>query len=50
MTIDLPVLCAAAATLAICFYVLLDGFDLGVGGLLLTVRSEHLRKSDDRDD
>jgi cytochrome d ubiquinol oxidase subunit II len=43
MTIDLPVLCAAAATLAICFYVLLDGFDLGVGGLLLTVRSEHLR-------
>ncbi len=43
MTIDLPVLCAAAATLAICLYVLLDGFDLGVGGLLLTVRSEHLR-------
>jgi cytochrome d ubiquinol oxidase subunit II len=43
MTIDLPVLSAAHATLAICFYVLLDGFDLGVGGLLLTVRSEHLR-------
>ena len=43
MTIDLPVLCAAAATLAACFYVLLDGFDLGVGGLLLTVRSEQLR-------
>lgn len=43
MTIDLPLLCAAVATLGVCFYVLLDGFDLGVGGLLLTVRSEHLR-------
>jgi len=43
MTLDLPVLSAIAATLAISFYVLLDGFDLGVGGLLLTARSEHLR-------
>jgi cytochrome d ubiquinol oxidase subunit II len=42
MTIDLPLLCATVATLAVCFYVLLDGFDLGVGGLLLTV-SEDLR-------
>jgi len=43
MTIDLSLLCAFVATLGICFYVLLDGFDLGVGGLLLTVRGEHLR-------
>ena len=43
MTIDLSLLCAAVVTIAVCFYVVLDGFDLGVGGLLLTVRGEHLR-------
>lgn len=35
MTMDLPVLTASFLTGALCLYVLLDGFDLGVGALLL---------------
>jgi cytochrome bd ubiquinol oxidase subunit II len=32
---DMPLLCAGFAALSVTFYVLLDGFDLGVGALLL---------------
>jgi cytochrome d ubiquinol oxidase subunit II len=39
----LPLLSAAAAALAITFYVVLDGFDLGVGVLLLSTRDERFR-------
>lgn len=40
---DLPLFSAAFAALAITLYVMLDGFDLGVGALLLTERDEALR-------
>ena len=40
---DLPLFSAAFAALAITLYVMLDGFDLGVGALLLTERDETLR-------
>jgi cytochrome d ubiquinol oxidase subunit II len=43
MTHWLPLLSAAAAALALTLYVLLDGFDLGVGVLLLTTRDERVR-------
>ena len=33
---DLPLFSAAFAALAMTLYVMLDGFDLGVGALLLT--------------
>jgi cytochrome d ubiquinol oxidase subunit II len=39
----LPLLSAAFASLAIAIYVMLDGFDLGVGALLLIQADEHLR-------
>ena len=40
---DLPLASAAFATLALTLYVMLDGFDLGVGALLLTQSDERLR-------
>ena len=40
---DLPLFSAAFAALAITLYVMLDGFDLGVGALLLTEPDENLR-------
>ena len=40
---DLPLFSAAFAALAITLYVMLDGFDLGVGALLLTESDENLR-------
>jgi cytochrome d ubiquinol oxidase subunit II len=40
---DLPLLSAAFAAFAITLYVMLDGFDLGVGALLLLQPDEHLR-------
>ena len=40
---NLPLLSAAFAVFAIAFYVMLDGFDLGVGALLLVQSDEHLR-------
>lgn len=40
---NLPLLSAAFAAFAIALYVMLDGFDLGVGALLLTQSDEHLR-------
>lgn len=40
---DLPFLTALFAGLAITFYVLLDGFDLGVGALLLFQKDDDLR-------
>jgi cytochrome d ubiquinol oxidase subunit II len=41
--VDLPLLSAAFAALAIALYVMLDGFDLGVGALLLIEPDENLR-------
>lgn len=40
---DLPLLSAAFAAFAIALYAMLDGFDLGVGALLLVQPDEHLR-------
>lgn len=40
---DLPLFCAAFAAFAVALYVMLDGFDLGVGALLLTEPDENLR-------
>jgi cytochrome d ubiquinol oxidase subunit II len=40
---DLPLLSAAFAAFAMTLYVMLDGFDLGVGALLLIQSDEHLR-------
>src|ERR1700685_4327608 len=40
---DLPLLSAAFAAFALTLYVMLDGFDLGVGALLLLQSDEHLR-------
>jgi len=40
---DLPLFSAAFAALAITLYVMLDGFDLGVGALLLREPDENLR-------
>jgi cytochrome bd ubiquinol oxidase subunit II len=40
---NLPLLCAGFAALSITFYVLLDGFDLGVGALLLLQPHEKSR-------
>src|SRR5580698_11408355 len=40
---DLPLLSAAFAAFALTLYVMLDGFDLGVGALLLIQSDEHLR-------
>src|ERR1700741_3683115 len=42
-TMDMPLLCAGFAALSVTFYVLLDGFDLGVGALLLLQRHEKSR-------
>jgi cytochrome bd ubiquinol oxidase subunit II len=42
---DLSLLSAAAIALALSFYVLLDGFDLGVGALLLTTQNETWRNT-----
>jgi cytochrome d ubiquinol oxidase subunit II len=39
MTFDLPLIWAGILALAVCVYVLLDGFDLGVGVLFLLARS-----------
>jgi cytochrome d ubiquinol oxidase subunit II len=43
MPLDLPLLSALVAGAALCFYVLLDGFDLGIGALLLFRRDEAAR-------
>jgi cytochrome d ubiquinol oxidase subunit II len=43
MTMDLPVLSAVFLTGALCLYVMLDGFDLGVGALLLLEPDERHR-------
>jgi cytochrome d ubiquinol oxidase subunit II len=43
MTMDLPLLSALFAALALSLYVMLDGFDLGVGALLLAQPDEQLR-------
>ena len=43
MAAHLPLLSAAFASFAIAIYVMLDGFDLGVGALLLIQVDEHLR-------
>ena len=40
---DLPLLSALFVVLSLLLYVLLDGFDLGVGVLLLLPRDEHVR-------
>jgi cytochrome bd ubiquinol oxidase subunit II len=40
---DMPILCAGFAALSVTFYVLLDGFDLGVGALLLLQPHEKSR-------
>jgi cytochrome d ubiquinol oxidase subunit II len=40
---DLPLLSAFFAALAVTFYVMLDGFDLGVGAMLLAQTDEKLR-------
>ena len=40
---DLPLFSAAFAALAVALYVMLDGFDLGVGALLLREPDENLR-------
>lgn len=40
---DLPLLSALFVALALSLYVMLDGFDLGVGALLLAQRDEQLR-------
>jgi len=41
--VDLPLFSAAFAALAVALYVMLDGFDLGVGALLLREPDENLR-------
>jgi cytochrome d ubiquinol oxidase subunit II len=41
--LDLPLFSAAFAGLAVTLYVMLDGFDLGVGALLLREPDENLR-------
>ena len=38
MTLDLPLIWAALIAFAVFAYVLMDGFDLGVGILFATVR------------
>jgi cytochrome bd ubiquinol oxidase subunit II len=43
MTMDLPILTALFLTFSLCLYVLLDGFDLGVGALLLLEPDERQR-------
>jgi cytochrome d ubiquinol oxidase subunit II len=43
MAMDLPLLSALFAAFALSLYVMLDGFDLGVGALLLVQRDEELR-------
>jgi cytochrome d ubiquinol oxidase subunit II len=43
MAMDLPLLSALFAAFALSLYVLLDGFDLGVGTLLLAQHDEELR-------
>jgi cytochrome d ubiquinol oxidase subunit II len=43
MTMDLPLLSAFFAAFAIAVYVMLDGFDLGVGAMLLAQTDEQLR-------
>jgi cytochrome bd ubiquinol oxidase subunit II len=43
MTMDLPLLSALFAALALSLYVVLDGFDLGVGALLIVQSDEKLR-------
>jgi cytochrome bd ubiquinol oxidase subunit II len=43
MAMDLPLLSALFAAFALTLYVLLDGFDLGVGTLLLAQHDEELR-------
>jgi cytochrome d ubiquinol oxidase subunit II len=43
MTMDLPLLSALFAAFALSLYVVLDGFDLGVGALLLVQSDEKLR-------
>ena len=40
---DMPLLCAGFTALSVTFYVLLDGFDLGVGALLLLQPHEKSR-------
>ena len=40
---DMPLLCAGFAALSVTFMLLLDGFDLGVGALLLLQRHEKSR-------
>jgi cytochrome d ubiquinol oxidase subunit II len=40
---DMPLLCAGFAAVSVAFYVLLDGFDLGVGALLLLQPHERSR-------
>ena len=40
MTLDLPLAWALVIGFALTMYVILDGFDLGVGMLLLTVGNE----------
>ena len=40
---DMPLLCAGFAALSVALYVLLDGFDLGVGALLLLQPHERSR-------
>jgi cytochrome d ubiquinol oxidase subunit II len=43
MTMDLPLLSALFAAFALSLYLMLDGFDLGVGALLLAQSDERLR-------
>jgi cytochrome d ubiquinol oxidase subunit II len=40
---DLPLLAALLLVFALTMYVMLDGFDLGVGALLLAQRDEQVR-------
>ena len=48
MTMNLPLLSALFATFALTLYVMLDGFDLGVGALLLVQPDEKLARSHGR--
>src|SRR5580698_949339 len=43
MIVDLPLMSALFTTFALTLYVMLDGFDLGVGALLLIQPDEKLR-------
>ena len=43
MNMDLPLISALFAAFALSLYVMLDGFDLGVGALLLVQPEEQLR-------